>query len=154
MAKVELSNKEAKEFLRKINQQNMVQCKVEQKESKMKNKLSDLNNHLFEQLERLNDEDLKDEADQSGKYYPPVEGYFTTKGKRKPDESLDDYYEKMQKINQYFLQKQHFPSGEGRPDVVARLCMVVDWCIDHPEYTAKIKVIPKKDYPALMPCEF
>ena len=50
-------------------------------------------------------EDLKDEADQSGKYYPPVEGYFTTKGKRKPDESLDDYYEKMQKINQYFLQK-------------------------------------------------
>ena len=45
-------------------------------------------------------------------------------------------------------------SGEGRPDVVARLCMVVDWCIDHPEYTAKIKVIPKKDYPVLMPCEF
>ena len=46
------------------------------------------------------------------------------------------------------------PVGEGRPDVVARLCMVVDWCIDHPEYTAKIKVIPKKDYPVLMPCEF
>ena len=44
--------------------------------------------------------------------------------------------------------------GEGRPDVVARLCMVVDWCINHPEYTAKIKVIPKKDYPVLMPCEF
>lgn len=44
--------------------------------------------------------------------------------------------------------------GEGRPDVVARLCMVVDWCIDHPEYTVKIKVIPKKDYPILMPCEF
>ena len=34
--------------------------------------------------------------------------------------------------------------GEGRPGVVARLCMVVDWCIDHPEYTVKIKVIPKK----------
>ena len=44
--------------------------------------------------------------------------------------------------------------GEGRPDVVARLCMVVDWCIDYPEYTAKIKVIPKKDYPILMSCEF
>ena len=39
-------------------------------------------------------------------------------------------------------------------DVVARFCMVVDWCIDHPEYTAKIKVIPKKDYPVMMPCEF
>ena len=45
-------------------------------------------------------------------------------------------------------------NGEGRPDIVTRLCMVVDWCIDHPEYTAKIKVIPKKDYPILMPCEF
>ena len=45
-------------------------------------------------------------------------------------------------------------NGEGRVDVVARLCMVVDWCLDHPEYTAKIKVIPKKEYPVLMPCEF
>ena len=45
-------------------------------------------------------------------------------------------------------------NGEERPDILIRLCMVVDWCIDHPEYTAKIKVILKKDYPILMPCEF
>ena len=44
--------------------------------------------------------------------------------------------------------------GERRVDVVARLCMVVDWYIDYPKYTAKIKVIPKKDYPILMPCKF
>ena len=24
------------------------------------------------------------------------------------------------------------PVGERRPDIVARLCMVVDWCIDRP----------------------
>jgi len=44
--------------------------------------------------------------------------------------------------------------SEGRVEVLIRLCMVVDWCLDHHEYAAKIKVIPKKDYPVLMPCEF
>ncbi len=46
------------------------------------------------------------------------------------------------------------PVGERRPDILIRLCMVVDWCMEHPEYTAKLKVIPKKDYPVLMPCTF
>ena len=41
-----------------------------------------------------------------------------------------------------------YSHGERRPDIVARLCMVVDWCIDHPEYAAKIKVIPKKGIPS------
>ena len=27
-----------------------------------------------------------------------------------------------------------FGLSEGRVDVVARLCMVVDWCIDHLDY--------------------
>ena len=44
--------------------------------------------------------------------------------------------------------------GEGRPEILIRLYTVVDWCLEHPEYTAKIKVIPKKDYPVLMPCTF
>ncbi len=47
-----------------------------------------------------------------------------------------------------------FSPSEGRPDILIRLYAVVDWCLEHPEYTAKIKVIPKKDYPVLMPCEF
>ena len=49
-----------------------------------------------------------------------------------------------------------FNSNDGDPGGtrLIRLCMVVDWCIDRPKYTAKIKVIPKKDYPVLMPCEF
>ena len=69
--------------------------------------------------------------------------------------NLDDYtidFKDKKKIETQ--QARQVNISEGRVDVVARLCMVVDWCIDHPEYTAKIKVIPKKDYPVLMPCEF
>lgn len=45
-------------------------------------------------------------------------------------------------------------SGEGRPEMLIRLYAVVDWCLEHPEYTARPKVIPKKDYSLLMPCTF
>ena len=57
-AKIELSNTEARKFLKNINKNKL---NVRRKESQVKNKLSDLNNYLFEQLERLNDDDLSDE---------------------------------------------------------------------------------------------
>ena len=44
--------------------------------------------------------------------------------------------------------------GEGREDYLIWLCMVVDWRIEHPEYTAKLRVIPKKDYPIVLSCIF
>lgn len=44
--------------------------------------------------------------------------------------------------------------AEGRPEILARLCMVVDWCLEHPEYTAKLRVISKKNYPLVLPCIF
>lgn len=45
-------------------------------------------------------------------------------------------------------------NGEGREDILTRLCMVVDWRLEHPEYTAKLRVISKKDYPLVLPCIF
>jgi hypothetical protein len=42
----------------------------------------------------------------------------------------------------------------GAPDIPIRLCMVMDWRFGHPEYTAKNKIISKKDYLILTPCEF
>lgn len=57
-AKIELSNTEARKFLKNINKNKV---NVRSEEPQVKNKLSDLNNYLFEQLERLNDDDLSDE---------------------------------------------------------------------------------------------
>ena len=31
---------------------------------------------------------------------------------------------------------------------------VIDWLFEHLDYNPKTKVIPKKDYSILMPCEF
>lgn len=56
MAKIELSDKEAKEFLRNYKKPSIVKG-----DSQVKNKLTDLNNYLFEELERLNDESLSEE---------------------------------------------------------------------------------------------
>lgn len=57
-AKIELSNIEARKFLKNINKNKV---NVRSEEPQVKNKLSDLNNYLFEQLERLNDDGLSDE---------------------------------------------------------------------------------------------
>lgn len=69
-----------------------------------------------------------------------------------PDESLEQSGSAYTKMS--VLKGSRIITGEGREDYLTRLCMVVDWRIDHPEYTAKIKVISKKDYPILMLCEF
>ena len=60
---------------------------------------------------------------------------------------------RVPKLKKRLLEALNF-NGDGLPDILIRLYMVVDWCTDRTEYTAKIKVIPKKDYPVLMPCEF
>ena len=45
----------------------------------------------------------------------------------------------------------HLYLVRGREDYLIRLCMVVDWCLDQPKYTTKIKVVPKKDCPVRPP---
>lgn len=47
----------------------------------------------------------RDEPGKPGRYHHPVKGYFTSKGEKKPARDLDDYNDKIQAVNQYFLQK-------------------------------------------------
>lgn len=39
-------------------------------------------------------------------------------------------------------------------DIKARLCAVVDWLFDNPDYDPKTKVIPKDQYPVLVDVTF
>lgn len=62
MAAINLTKKEARKIFGDRNLTNKNDIKISKtKESGMRNKLSDLNNYLFEQLERLNDDDLSEE---------------------------------------------------------------------------------------------
>lgn len=57
---IELTHKEFRKIIGN-KQSDIMISQTNEHGGKMKNKLTDLNNHLFEQLERLNDEDLSDE---------------------------------------------------------------------------------------------
>jgi hypothetical protein len=59
MAKIKLSQKEFNKITKNINNETNNENK---KGGIMKNKLSDLNNYLFAQIERLNEEDLTEEG--------------------------------------------------------------------------------------------
>lgn len=57
-----VSKKEMAKILSNYNASNQNDIKISNKqEGNVRNKLTDLNNYLFEQLERLNDDDLTDD---------------------------------------------------------------------------------------------
>lgn len=68
MAAINLTKKEARKIFGNLNLTNKSNIQIQKQEThknqrrgEMRNKLSDLNNYLFEQLERLNDDDLGEE---------------------------------------------------------------------------------------------